>query len=351
VDHYGSPIVDIGNGSDTMLIYESVTLSATPGYASYEWQDGSTETDYPILDPTASWYKVIVTGENGCATHDSVYVAYDRPDLAVSRIVSPESSCGRADLTQVSMEIRNNGYYRISTLDTLTITYSINGGSSTIEQVQLDNELPLGESTILTFSELYDFSTPGTYELQVSLIYSADQNLANNVLQGSAETWDSPDVSINEGADTIITGLPIALDAGSGYASYEWKDQSQGSVYQATKYGTYWVRVADDNGCLASDTVVLVSLTSSELDLASAGRVRIYPNPVQDVLNVAIDLDVERQVTIELYSIVNSLIYREDIKQAMVSESQIDVQDLPPGTYCLRITTDQKPHNFLVIVE
>ncbi len=249
------------------------------------------------------------------------------------------------------MEIRNNGYYRISTRDTLTITYSINGGSSTIEQVQLDNELPLGESRILNFTELFDFSTPGTYQLQVSLIYSPDQNLANNLLLGSVETWDSPDVSINDGADSIITGLPIALDAGSGYASYEWQDQSQGSVYQATRYGTHWVRIIDEQGCQAGDTVVLVSLTSLEEDLALSGRVKIYPNPVQDVLNVAIDMDVERQVSIELYSIVNSLIYREDIKQAMVTESQIDVQDLPPGTYYLRITTDQKPHNFLVIVE
>ena len=144
VDHFGSPIVDIGMGSDTMLIYEPVTLSATPGYASYEWQDGSIETDYTVTDPTAGWYKVIVTGENECATHDSVYVAYDRPDLAVARIVSPESSCSQDGARTGFLEILNNGYYRISTEDALMITYSVNGGSSVIEQVHLDSELPLG---------------------------------------------------------------------------------------------------------------------------------------------------------------------------------------------------------------
>ena len=168
---------------------------------------------------------------------------------------------------------------------------------------------------------------------------------------GSTEIWESPDVSINDGADTLITGLPATLDAGPGFASYEWQDQSGGSVYQASGYGTYWVSVTDDHGCSAGDTVVLRSLTSAQQDLASSGRVKIYPNPVKDRLNVAIDLDVEKQLSIELYSITNALIYREDIKQAMVSERQIDVQDLPPGTYYLRITTDAQPHNFLVIVE
>ena len=69
------------------------------------------------------------------------------------------------------------------------------------------------------------------------------------------------------------------------------------------------------------------------------------------MLNVAIDLDVEKRVIIELYSIVNALIYRKDVKQALVTESRIDVHDLPPGNYILRITTDDTPHTFVVIVE
>ncbi len=351
VDHFGSPIVDIGMGSDTMLIFEPITLEATPGYASYQWQDGSTESDYPITDPTAGWYRVIVTGENGCATHDSVYVAYDRPDLAIASIASPASSCETDAPALVSMEIINNGYYRISTSDTLTITYSVDGGSSFIEQIQLDNELPLGESRILTFTEAYDFSSPGTYQMQVSLIWSSDQNMANNLLTGSVTTWENPEVAINDGADTLITNLPATLEASPGFASYQWQDQSAGSAYQATRYGTFWLTATDDHGCSGGDTVVLVSLTSAGSGMAAAGAVKIYPNPVKERLHVSIDLDVEKQVSIELYSITNALIYREDVKQAMVSERQIDVQDLPPGTYYLRVMTDSQAHNFLVIVE
>ena len=273
VDHFGSPVVDIGSGADTMLIEEPVTLSATPGYASYEWQDGSTQTDYEVSDPSAAWYWVTVSGENGCATRDSVYVAYDRPDLAIMRIVAPVSSCSSDDPGMVSVEIRNNGYYRISAVETITLAYSVNGGSSVFEQVQLGSELPLGESRILSFSEPYDFSAPGTYQLQASLIYAPDQNNSNNLLSETIEIWDGPEVEIGGGLDTLLSSLPVTLDPGSGYASYEWQDNSAGSAYQVTRYGLYWVRVADENGCFASDTVRVLSLTSIGSDLASAGKV------------------------------------------------------------------------------
>ena len=273
------------------------------------------------------------------------------PCLAISRIASPVSSCGLSENTIVSLEILNNGYYRISTEDTLNITYIVNGGLQVIEQVQLESELPLGESRILSFTEVYDFSVPGTYEIQTSLYYALDQNNSNNFLTGSIDVWDAPVVEIGSGQDSIISDLPVTLDAGAGYASYLWQDNSTGSALQATEYGLYWVIVTDEHGCQASDSVAVVWQVSADGHLVSGGLVRIFPNPVEDVLHVALELEVEREVILELYSITNALVYREDIKRAQVTEAHINVQDLIPGTYFLRITTDDTPHNFLVIVE
>jgi hypothetical protein len=352
VNHFGSPVVDIGNGSDSILVYEPITLSANPEYPSYEWpKDGSTGTDYSITDPSADWYTVIVTGENGCATHDSVYVAYDRPDLAISRIASPVSSCDLSENTTVSLEILNNGYTSISTRENLTITCIVNGGVQVIEQVQLETELPLGQSRIISFTETYDFSVPGSYEIETNMAYTADQDYSNNFLTGNVEVWEGPSVEIGGGKDMIVSDLPVTLDAGSGYTSYLWQDNSTGSALQATEYGLYWVTVTDENGCQASDSVVVVAQVSTDGHPVSGGEVRIFPNPVEEVLYVALELQVEKEVILELYTITNALVYREDIKRAQVTKAQIDVQDLKPGTYSLRITADGFPHNFLVIVE
>jgi len=142
VEHYGSPIVDIGNGADTIITTEAFTLYATPGYATYLWHDGSTEEYYSVDTYSAAWYKVTVTGVNGCETQDSVFVSYDMPDLAVTQIVSPATSCSQTGATALSLELSNLGYLPVSSQDTLYISYSLNGGASMIKEAFLGADLP-----------------------------------------------------------------------------------------------------------------------------------------------------------------------------------------------------------------
>ena len=351
IDHYGSPIVDIGNGSDTIIVYEPLTLYATPGYPSYEWQDGSTGMEYPINEPSAGWYKVIVTGDNGCATHDSVYVAYDYPDLAISQLMSPISSCSHTGNTVVSIEIVNLGYYQISTNDTLTITYSIDGAVSVIEQCFLENNLPMGQSRMLAFTTEYDFSEPRAYQVQTSLIYAPDQDRSNNTGISVIDIWALPNVDIGGGQDTLVTDLPVTLDAGSGFSSYLWQDLSTGNTYTATEEGLYWVTVANSNGCLNTDTVYVTSTTAVIWQQGALGKIMVYPNPVREVLHVELEMSPEKEVIFELYSMANVLVYRNEIKRANVTEAHINVQELAPGIYALKISADSLPYHFLVVVE
>ncbi|MEA3463066.1 MAG: T9SS type A sorting domain-containing protein, partial [Bacteroidota bacterium] len=350
IDHFGSPIVDIGNGSDTILTYETISLEATPGYPSYLWQDGSTGTSFTIDSPSAAWYKVIITGDNGCETHDSVYVVYDYPDLAISSLVSPVSSCSQPGLSTISIEISNLGYYRISIEDTLTISYTVDGGAPLSEQVFLQSDLIAGQSTNLTFSGEYDFSQPGTYSIQTDLVYTPDQDLSNNTLTTDVESWDAPVVDIGSGQDTLLTDFPMILDAGSGFSSYLWQDLSTSQTYSVSDEGLYWVTVSDFHGCTGSDTVYVTTQTASRPEEA-LGLVNIYPNPVKEILHVELEMPVTREVLIELYSMSNVLVYKGEIKQANVTEAHIDVQGMAPGVYALKITADQRPHNFLVVVE
>jgi hypothetical protein len=81
------------------------------------------------------------------------------------------------------------------------------------------------------------------------------------------------------------------------------------------------------------------------------GRVQIYPNPASDVLHVELEMHKAKEVVIELYSMSNTLVYKEEIKKSTVAESLIHVESMAPGVYALRITADQVPYNFLVVVE
>jgi hypothetical protein len=90
--------------------------------------------------------------------------------------------------------------------------------------------------------------------------------------------------------------------------------------------------------------------TSVHLDDAP-GRVQIYPNPASDVLHVELEMLKAGEVVIELYSMSNTLVYKEEIKKSGAAESLIHVEGIAPGVYALRITADHVPYNYLVVVE
>jgi hypothetical protein len=195
-----------------------------------------------------------------------------------------------------------------------------------------------------------DFSQPGQYNLQTSLIFAKDVDRSNNTLFTDIESWELPTVDIGNGQDTINSDLPVTLDAGSGFSSYTWQDLSTGITYTVNDVGLYWVTVNNSNGCLGSDSVYVHS-TTSVIEQEELGKVHIYPNPVKDVLHVELDMSVQKDVIIELYSMSNVLVYRGELERSSAIESHINVQAMAPGVYALRITADQTPYNFLVVVE
>ena len=125
-------------------------------------------------------------------------------------------------------------------------------------------------------------------------------------------------VEIAGGVDTLISGLPLTLDAGLGYTTYLWQDNSTYNTFEVTQEGLYWVAVSSDNGCIDQDSVFVTTQTGTfEADMPS-DQISIYPNPAYEVLHVAFDLDREQEVMLELYSISNSLIYRKDLEEGHV---------------------------------
>jgi hypothetical protein len=296
VDVLGTPDIDIGNGEDSLLVYDPITLSATAGYASYQWQDGSTDTVYQISSPSTGLYHVLVTDENDCSTKDSVFVIYDMPDIGITQVLSPVSSCELDQNNPVSFEITNNGYYRISTEDIITISYTVDGGAPVTDSINLNPELQPGQTRVLTFSSGYDFSGIGSYQLYVDLDYEADENLSNNVLNSTVNVWGYPVVDIGGGQDTLHAVLPHTLDAGSGYSAYLWQDNSTGQWFDVTQNGLHWVMVTDANGCSGQDSAYVVTNVSTDEIHAGAGKINIYPNPVQDILNVVVEMDSEKEV-------------------------------------------------------
>ncbi len=76
-------------------------------------------------------------------------------------------------------------------------------------------------------------------------------------------------VPVNLGPDiAVCANQQVILDAGSGYSSYLWDDNTTDSIRQVFASGTYYVTVVDSNACPSSDTI---NVTFYSLPLVDAG--------------------------------------------------------------------------------
>lgn len=350
-DVLGVPVVDIGAGKDTILTYSPVTLYATPGYAEYLWQDLSTDPTFVVNNTGTGIYSVKVTDINGCSTTDSVVVVYDVPDVGITRIVEPVSSCELSVSNPVSFEIMNKGYYRIPATEMMNISYSVDGGPAVEESVYLNTTLQPGNSAILAFSTGYDFSDDGDYEVSVSVDYTSDNNLSDNTLSNTVSVFGFPEVVLEDGVDTLKTSLPYTLDAGSGFTSYLWHDNSTGRTNVATRWSLFWVMVTDENGCSARDSIYVLSPRGVDDIRMFPGEIKIYPNPVNDILTLVIGMEQMQDIKLEMINLQGIILYEKEYDQIQHIENKINVQGLTPGFYYLRVIADLVPYTFTVVVE
>jgi gliding motility-associated-like protein len=76
-----------------------------------------------------------------------------------------------------------------------------------------------------------------------------------------------PIPTVNIGNDTTLcTGANLILNAGTGFSSYLWQDNSSNDFFNAAGPGKYWVRVQNNCGT-ASDTINISS--SPSIDIGS----------------------------------------------------------------------------------
>lgn len=81
---------------------------------------------------------------------------------------------------------------------------------------------------------------------------------------------------------------------------------------------------------IASLAEINVNVSIGQLDLAS-GNIKIFPNPAHSELYISID--DQQTCDVELYTMLGSLVIKKKIAQT----EKIDISDLSPGTYILKV--------------
>jgi hypothetical protein len=194
--------------------------------------------------------------------------------------------------------------------------------------ITLDAEHPGSEYEWSTgeYTQAIMTGAPGTYFVHLS---HPCGDLADTIVVSVY-----PPVTIDLGNDTLITGQPVTLDAGTGYVSYHWSTgaSTQTITVQSTAY--YSVTVTDSNGCHGTGSVFLQFTSIQE---QSPGSFRILQTAAKEIVIISNNNQVIDNINI-FDCLGNLIISGHPAKTRVI----LDLSRAADGLYFLRIESKGK---------
>lgn len=223
---FAPPVLQLGN--DTGYCFQKAVIVNSPVSADvYLWSTGSTEPAIAVNKSGTYWLEI---QKSYCTVRDSI------------------------QFTQRLIPVLNLGPDR-----TICKEQSV---SIDITQAQVSNQWNDG-----IHSSIRTISAPGVFAVTAT---SDDGCSVSDSLV--LDTFVSPVIQL--GADTFICkNTEIGLGVKEQYQTYKWQNGATTSTYIATSNGTYSLEVTDQNGCRASDEIVLKVMPLPIVKLQSEMRI------------------------------------------------------------------------------
>lgn len=358
------PVFSLGKDT-TICANETIELiGPMNNIAVYNWNNGQANGQTFVTGDEQA-HTLMVTDSNGCSWSDTLSI-FNNPVSTFS--LGPDTGfCAGSTYTIIgpgfladfqwndtassspNLNIQQAGTYWLSAANSFGCRYA-----DTISLVEFALPmLDLGADTGYCSGNQLILKSPlnGSYEwmgnpardedtLWVSgagtyFLHFTDQNGCSDI--DSIEVSLYPNPSINLGADTIICiGDTLTLDAGSGYASYLWSDNSNGQTLKVFAKGTYNVLVTSNQGCEGFDEIVVDTTTcTNSMDQLQLSGLKIYPVPAMEILHIEWP-SADQQLSITLLDLSGKVLLDKSI-EAGNNSSILSVEDLKAGIYVLRV--------------
>jgi glucose/arabinose dehydrogenase len=190
------------------------------------------------------------------------------------------------------------------------------------------------QADISSFSSFY-FGNPSMIPLPLQLL-SFKGSLQDNDALLQWETANEINTSHFE-VERSIDGLnfikigTVAAKANSANAKYSYTDVDAGKQSASTLF--YRLRMIDKDGATTFSQVITLTLNITN------APVKIYPNPVSDVLNVKIRLTTTEHLHIQITDMQGRLIYRKTrLVRNGADEININTKSWPAQSYSIIVT-------------
>lgn len=346
-------------GIDTMVWTPSGSLDLSNPFA-------------PIASPTSTTtYVVALTNNYGCTDYDTVVVTVIPLPGPAIQSSGPLGFCQGGNVTLTAVDTTNSGAtFLWNTNDT---TQSINvstGGIYSVIITDTNTCSSQSQITVTVFSNPTITAGADTGFCQSTSIqmcasggvnYSwapnfgvSDSTIACPTFGPTSSTTytvTGTDANGCSGSDTIVLSLypspsvPVISQSMSVLTStpafsYQWFYNSSpingatSQSYTATQNGTYYVQIADSNGCTAfSATFSINDVGIASLEQQSG--IQLYPNPNEGEFTIHSAEELKGSL-LEIYNFGGAVVYSERINQS--ANNHIVNADFDSGTYLVRIT-------------
>ena len=346
-------------GIDTMVWTPSGSLDLSNPFA-------------PIASPTSTTtYVVALTNNYGCTDYDTVVVTVIPLPGPAIQSSGPLGFCQGGNVTLTAVDTTNSGAtFLWNTNDT---TQSINvstGGIYSVIITDTNTCSSQSQITVTVFSNPTITAGADTGFCQstsiqmcasggVNYAWAPNFGLSDSTIacptfgptSSTTYTVTGTDANGCSGSDTIVLSLypspsvPVISQSMSVLTStpafsYQWFYNSSpingatSQSYTATQNGTYYVQIADSNGCTAfSATFSINDVGIASLELQSG--IQLYPNPNEGEFTIHSAEELKGSL-LEIYNIGGAVVYSERINQS--ANNHIVNADFDSGTYLVRIT-------------
>jgi len=289
-----NPQINLGNDVSICANQAPYSITATSSQAglTYSWNTG--ESAQTINATATGLYIVTATDAFGCNKIDSLLMTINElPNVDLGNNISV--CFNELPTTLTAQSLNNNLTYLWST-------------TATTQQIQV--------------------SQAGTYS--VTVINSNGCESADAV---QVQVLTAPNVNAGNDITVCEYDFPVTLNATGNGATLLWSNGATTPFTSVTTGGTYSVTTTAQNGCQATDSVIVTSDPCLGVASQESGWV-VYPNPMMDKLVVKNNND--QVASIQLYAAEGKLIMEFELNEKKL---EIDVQELSKGAYYIRITT------------
>lgn len=172
------------------------------------------------------------------------------------------------------------------------------------------------------------FVEPGTYSVSLTDFYGCS---GTDFIVIEEIPWPTPQLE-----DTLYiysTDDSVLLDAGPGFDSYFWSTGDSINPIHIYQPGRYSVSVTDQ-GCEGSAEIIVQYLDT----LAQMDEVYLFPNPVEDMLNIIHHKSEYGKITV--YNLIGQEVRSFSYKQKY--QVQINFSNFGKGVYLIKIETDKR---------